>query len=232
MYARVTTTQVQPGRLAGMSAIWREGVLPAARQQPGFKGVLVLANRHTNQGVSLTLWETEADLQASRASGYVREALAKFTGVFVGPLIQDTYAVVYHTETLLTGRRESRYAGVVSLQLQPGPDKADEAMEVWRRTALAQVRQSPGFHDLLLLLDRERDRALSIALYESEAAAQAFETRGSFQQVVALLRDLFVQQPVRTVYEVRLQAYADHAGTAPAAGAERGVPRDATTGGA
>ena len=206
MYARVTTTRMQPGKLSGAQAIWREVVLPEARRQPGFRGVLALADRQRHQGIALTFWETEAALQASAASGYVREALAKFTGVFAGPPVQEIYAVAFHTPTLLTRGGGSRYAAVATIQLQPGPGRADEALEIWRRGALAQVRQVPGFHDLLLLIDRERDTLLSIGLYANEVAARSVETSGGFQQVVALLHDLFVGQPSRAIYEVLLQA--------------------------
>jgi heme-degrading monooxygenase HmoA len=202
MYARVTTTRVQPGKLAGAVAIWREAVLPAGRQQPGFEGYLILGDGHTHQGIWVTLWATEADLRASATSGYLQDALAKFTGVFVGPLVQETYWVAYRTEPR---RGESRYAGVATLQVQPGPDRADEASELWRRAALAEVQSLQGFEGLLLLLDREREQLLSIGLYATAAAARTVETSGHFEQVVALLRDLFVGQPTRQIYEVLLQ---------------------------
>ncbi len=216
MYARVTTTRVQPGKLAGALAIWQEAVLPAARRQPGFRGVLVLADRHTHRSVALTLWATEADLRASVASGYVSDALAKFTGVFAGPPAQRAYAVAFHTPTLLARGGASRYAAVATIPLQPGPGRADEALDLWRRGALAQAAQVPGFHDLLLLLDREEDALLSLGLYATFSAVQAVETSGRFQQVTALLTDLYAGQPTREVYEVLLEATG--APEAPASG--------------
>ena len=67
------------------------------------------------------------------------------------------------------------------------------------------VKTGKGEEGLLLLLDREREQLLSIGLYATAAAARTVETSGHFEQVVALLRDLFVGQPTRQIYEVLLQ---------------------------
>ena len=44
MHARVTTAQGRPGETDQMLRHWQEQILPAARQQEGFKGVLVLTD--------------------------------------------------------------------------------------------------------------------------------------------------------------------------------------------
>ncbi len=45
--------------------ILRERALPAARELPGFKGLLSLADRESGKGITITLWESEAALQKS-----------------------------------------------------------------------------------------------------------------------------------------------------------------------
>jgi heme-degrading monooxygenase HmoA len=83
MHARVITVQVQPGAFDEAIGIYQESVVPAAKEQPGFAGFLVLVNRHAGTAISISLWETEDDLKASETSGYLQEQLAKFADVFV-----------------------------------------------------------------------------------------------------------------------------------------------------
>ncbi len=68
MYARVTTTQFSPCRLDEAIHIAREHTLPAARQQNGFKGYLMLVDRSTGKGITITLWEGEEDREVTGAN--------------------------------------------------------------------------------------------------------------------------------------------------------------------
>ena len=55
MYARVSTAEVQPGRLDELLSVSRDSVLPAAQQQQGFRGGLWLTDPHTNKAMIVTL---------------------------------------------------------------------------------------------------------------------------------------------------------------------------------
>jgi heme-degrading monooxygenase HmoA len=69
--------------------IYRDSVVPAAKQQQGFKGAFLLTDRRSNKAITITLWETEADMRAGEVSGYLREQLAKATSVLtVGPVLE------------------------------------------------------------------------------------------------------------------------------------------------
>ena len=93
MYARVITIQYQPDKMEEGLQMYRE-VLAAARQQPGFKGVMGLVDRSKGKAISLTLWESEADALASGAgSAYMQAALAKFGSLFVAAPVIETYEV-------------------------------------------------------------------------------------------------------------------------------------------
>ncbi len=67
MWARVTTLQGPAGQSADdlekNTQILREQALPAARELPGFKGLLSLADRESGRGITITLWEDEAALR-------------------------------------------------------------------------------------------------------------------------------------------------------------------------
>ncbi len=93
MHARLVTVQIQPGKIDEAISIYRDSVMPAVKQQKGFKGAFLLTDRNTGKGVSATLWETEADLKAGEASGFYQEQIAKFGGVFAAPPAREHYEV-------------------------------------------------------------------------------------------------------------------------------------------
>lgn len=93
MNARATIVQILPDKVDEAVDLYRDSVVPAARQQKGFKGVYLLTDRNTGKGISITLWETEADMTAGENSGYYQQQLAKFKDVFGAPPVRESYEV-------------------------------------------------------------------------------------------------------------------------------------------
>ncbi len=97
MYARVTTTQYSPYRLEEGINIAREHTLPAAQQQSGFKGYLMLVDRSTGKGITITLWEEEGDREITGPnSSYYREEIGKIVPLLVdAPIVEDLELVIH-----------------------------------------------------------------------------------------------------------------------------------------
>jgi len=93
MYARVVTAQSKPGTLDEVAKIYETSIVPAMQKQPGFKGAKLMANANTNVGVSITFWETEADMLAGEASGYLQKEMAKLGPFFAAPPANAHYKV-------------------------------------------------------------------------------------------------------------------------------------------
>jgi quinol monooxygenase YgiN len=93
MYARIVTVQVQPEKREEAISIFQNSIIPAAKQQKGFISLMLLTDRSTGKGISIGVWETEADLKANEASGYLQEQFAKLAGVAVAPPVRDEYEV-------------------------------------------------------------------------------------------------------------------------------------------
>ena len=70
MFARITTFEGRPERVAEFRLAMEEHVLPALRRLPGFQGVLFLADRESGKVLGVALWETEESMQASEESAY------------------------------------------------------------------------------------------------------------------------------------------------------------------
>ena len=92
-YARVLSAEVQADKVGELIQITSESILPAARQQHGYKGVLFLTDATTGKARSITFWETEADMLASAASGYLQEQLPSLANVVASQVTQETYQV-------------------------------------------------------------------------------------------------------------------------------------------
>ena len=94
MYARMTMAQVQPARFDEAISTVREAFLPAAQEQPGYRGFLLLTDRATQQLVGISVWETEANLQSSGgASGYYQQRIEEFAGLLVAPPVTTIHEV-------------------------------------------------------------------------------------------------------------------------------------------
>jgi heme-degrading monooxygenase HmoA len=96
MYARVSISSAQPDRKEAVIGIHRDSVVPACEQENGFKGLYLLQDPATGKGMTITLWETEADMTAGESSGFYQQQVAKFKGVLSGPVVREAYEVSLH----------------------------------------------------------------------------------------------------------------------------------------
>jgi hypothetical protein len=96
MYARVTTTQFSPYRLEEAIHIAREATVPAAQRQSGFKGYMMLVDRSTGKGITITLWEGEDDREVTgQNSSYYRDAIGKIVPLLEdAPMVEDLELVI------------------------------------------------------------------------------------------------------------------------------------------
>jgi heme-degrading monooxygenase HmoA len=95
------------------------------------------------------------------------------------------------------------YARITTFELNPA--KIDEALEVSRTSIVPVMKQQPGFKGVLTLVDRETSKALSIALWESEADLKAGENNGYYLEQVGKLGSFVIEAPNRENYEATLE---------------------------
>lgn len=96
MCARVTTTQINPEQWDESVRLTEDFVVPAAKQQNGFKVYLRLGDQTSGKTIVVYFWETEADRQASgQDSEYYREAIAKVAPLLtVDPSVEDLEVII------------------------------------------------------------------------------------------------------------------------------------------
>ena len=92
-FARVTITQGKIDKVDESIKLYAESVVPTAKSQKGYRGILLLTNRETGKSISISFWDSEEDAIANEQSGYYQEQLAKFKDLFTAPPIKEGYEV-------------------------------------------------------------------------------------------------------------------------------------------
>ncbi len=93
MFARVTFAQSNPGTSDENFKITKDSVIPAAKQQKGFMGLYMLSDEKNNKGITITLWESEADMVAAETNGFYQQQVAKFKNITSEPPRREVYEV-------------------------------------------------------------------------------------------------------------------------------------------
>lgn len=92
-FARLTIIQMEIDKIDEGIKLFKESVMPAAKSQKGYVGVLLLTDRKTGKNISISLWESEEDAIANEKSGYYQEQVAKFKDIFTAPPVREGYEV-------------------------------------------------------------------------------------------------------------------------------------------
>ena len=95
MHARGVAVPVDPNKLEEMLQIWQDSVMPAAKSQQGFQGNLLLGDRTTGSVMSISLWDSEADMMAGEQSGYYQDQVAKLSSMFTAQPDMKHYEVLF-----------------------------------------------------------------------------------------------------------------------------------------
>jgi heme-degrading monooxygenase HmoA len=97
MIARVTTADIDTVRTSVEDAVevFRESVLPALHEQPGYEGCYVLLSPE-GKALVVTFWETgeDADAGLAGARSFYAEQVEKFATIYRSPPGRDSYDVV------------------------------------------------------------------------------------------------------------------------------------------
>ena len=94
MHARMTVAHARPDRYDDAVATVQEAFLPAAQDQPGYAGFLLLTDPETHQLIGISFWASEAALEASGApGGYYAERMASFGALVTEPPATTTHEV-------------------------------------------------------------------------------------------------------------------------------------------
>jgi heme-degrading monooxygenase HmoA len=199
MFARTVTFTGATDIDAGMRYL-QDTVAPLLREQKGFRGLTASADRSSGVLGVLSLWETEADRDASEST--LVKAREEGQRVIGGEM------TVEHFEELLVEVDQPPTVGCSLLlrRLSMDPGKIEENLGFFRREVLPQIKANPGFCAVRNMINRQTGEGMVGTVWADRAsidgAAEAAEAR---RQQAAQRGVTFGEQSKREIVFVDLR---------------------------
>ncbi len=92
MYAKVTNIKFPPAVRTEVIRV-AHGLAPILRDQRGFEGLQMLTDPNEGEGIIVSLWQTEADAEASEAGSSYIGQMSMMSSFLYKPLAPKTYEV-------------------------------------------------------------------------------------------------------------------------------------------
>ena len=93
MIGRVTTCQTTLDKLDEVIKSFKEGDIPAAKLQQGFRGCYLLTDHKTGKFISISFWDSEKDIIADEQSGQYQRRVDLRKHLYTTPPIRALYEV-------------------------------------------------------------------------------------------------------------------------------------------
>jgi len=173
MFARVLTYAGAEHIDEGIRFV-RDDAVPILRQQHGYRGVAVSADRSGGVLGVVSRWESEADREASDgALAKTREDGRRLIG---GTLTVELF------EEVVWEVAEPPVAGSSVIRLRRtsmDPAKIDENLEFFRAVAVPEMRATPGFQAVRNMINRQDGTGMVGTVWADRAAMEAGEAAGA-----------------------------------------------------
>jgi heme-degrading monooxygenase HmoA len=166
MYARVLTYSGVHDIDAGVRFM-RETAQPIVREQRGYQGMMASADRSNGVLGVLSLWETEADRDASESAlGKTREEARGLLGA------QLTVATMEELAVELS-RPPEIGSPLMLTRISMDPARIDENVEFFKREIVPQIKASPGFRALRNMMNRQSGEGMVGTIWDDQQTMQA-----------------------------------------------------------
>ena len=167
MFVRITRTESTPEKLAENVANYQQRLVPEARKLAGFAGAILLADRRTGAGASVTFWETEEGMRASEQTAETLRAQAtQATGARV--LEVDRFELVLQEQS--TPPRVNTFVRTNDLHGAPG--KLDDVIR-FSQEAVPVIKQQRGFEAFVVGVNRQSGRSFVTSVWANSADRDA-----------------------------------------------------------
>ncbi len=102
MYVRMTFIKTKSGRMEALRSLYNEQVIPTMQKQKGVRFVHLLeCIENRDEGISVTAWDTKADLDAYEKSGVYEGLVEKFKDFYSSPPVLKSYEVTASSEPII-----------------------------------------------------------------------------------------------------------------------------------
>ncbi|MFZ5868835.1 MAG: antibiotic biosynthesis monooxygenase family protein [Thermodesulfobacteriota bacterium] len=102
MYVRMTFFKVQPKRMDELRDLYNREVIPAHKSHKGIRFVHLLERLdNPDEAISITAWDTRADVEAYEKSGDYERLIGLFKEMYSGEPSLRSYEVTASSEPIL-----------------------------------------------------------------------------------------------------------------------------------
>jgi heme-degrading monooxygenase HmoA len=102
MYVRMTVFKLKPGKMQELRELYNKEVVSTHKGHKGIRFVHLLESLdNKDQGISLTAWDTRADLEAYEKSGDYEKLVAKFRDMYAAEPVLQSYEVTASSDPVI-----------------------------------------------------------------------------------------------------------------------------------
>jgi heme-degrading monooxygenase HmoA len=170
MFVRRTRVEGSPEKLEQTIQTYQQQLLPVMKQEAGFRGAVLLANRATGAAQSVTLWESEEAERASRPTG---ERLRAQSVQSSGGRVLDVESYDEVLRELGDAAQPGKASFIRFNSMQAAPDKLEDGIRFVREQVVPLLKQQAGLQAVMMGVNRENGRAYVTSFWKSAEARQA-----------------------------------------------------------
>ena len=97
LFARAVQFIAKKNAVDEAIGIYQNSVIPAAGEQKGFRGAVLLTDRANARATSITFWESEADLLLGEKTGYYKKQIDALRPLMAEEPVRNVYEVSAQT---------------------------------------------------------------------------------------------------------------------------------------
>ena len=102
MYIRMTFFKLKPDQMQALRELYNREVIPAHKGHKGIRFVHLLESLdNKDEGISVTAWDTKADVEAYEKSGDYEKLVTKFKDMYAETPVLKSYEVTASSEPIL-----------------------------------------------------------------------------------------------------------------------------------
>lgn len=188
MYARVITLTGVNDIDAAIGVL--NEALPIVQSQRGYKGMTASADRSGGVLGILSMWETEADRDASESAlGKTREEARQQIAA------ADMKVENFEERAVQMSRPPALGSALMVTRVSMDPAKVDENVEFFKSVVAPDIAASPGFLALRNMINPQTGEGIVGSVWESEQALRAASEAAKARRGDAAARGVTLGEP-------------------------------------
>jgi len=176
----------------GSAAILENQVAPALKGTKGYAGITSSADRQAGVVGILTMWESEADLEASDAEASKLRADAVKA---IGGKVSAVQSYELMVQDLAGPPRPGN--PVLITQSSMDPAKVNDNIEFFKSTVLPQIKAIPGVLAVRNMVNRQTGQGTVGIVMADDAAVDAYQSGFEARRKQAAERGVELEEPTR-----------------------------------